>query len=350
MGHGPAFWARRGATAGKPRAIAAATALALAATCLAATGATASTAFPNVQHNPRGKFLGVVPSAGSKEARRGSALGTLPLLYHHGPVQHSSRVYSIFWGPPGFSFTAGYANVVNTYFNDVAADSFKTTNVYASDTQYYDVVNAQKRPISYNVTNAGAINDTNPYPSSGCPNYKLYGNTFSRACLTDQQLMTEINRVVASRGLPRGLGVEYFLFTPRGLGSCFDSRLADGCSERGYCAYHSWIGGGSTPTLYSSMPYSKTPGCDPGATPHGTEAEAVLNVTSHEHNETITDPTGGGWYDSSGNENGDKCSWDFGATTYNGGLGYYNQVINGHQYLLQQEWSNRTNRCLQRGT
>ena len=37
-----------------------------------------------------------------------------------------------------------------------------------------------------------------------------------------------------------------------------------------------------------------------GSGPHGSAADAVLNVTSHEHNETITDPTGGGWYDSSG--------------------------------------------------
>ncbi len=41
--------------------------------------------------------------------------------------------------------------------------------------------------------------------------------------------------------------------------------------------------------------------------------------------------------------------FDFGATPFNG-FGYYNQVINGRQYLLQQEWSNRTNRCVQRGT
>jgi hypothetical protein len=333
--------------AGRPRAIGAAVAAILLAMSLAAAVAHASSDFPHMRHNPQGKFLGVVPSAGSKEARRGLAQGTRPLLYHHGPVQHPSRVYSIFWGPPGFGFPAGYSTYVNNYFKDVAADSGKTTNVYYSDTQYYDIVGATKRSIPYSVTNGGAINDTNPYPSSGCPNYKLYGTTLSRACLTDQQLMTEINRVVASRALPRGLGAEYFIFTPQGLGSCFDSRLADGCSERGYCAYHSWIGGGSTPTLYSNMPYSKTPGCDP--TPQDTAAAAVLNVTSHEHNETITDPTGGGWYDSGGNENGDKCSWAFGPTAFNG-LGYYNQVINGHQYLLQQEWSNRTNRCVQHGT
>ena len=174
--------------------------------------------------------------------------------------------------------------------------------------------------------------------------------SFSQACLTDNQLMAEISRVIIARGLPRGLGVQYFLFMPQRLGSCFDaSGRRDGCYDTDYCAYHSQIGVGTTVTLYASMPYAKTPGCDPGATPRGTAADSVLNVTSHEHNETITDPTGGGWYDSSGYENGDECSFDFGPVTFNG-FGYYNQVINGHQYLLQQEWSNRTNRCVQRGT
>jgi hypothetical protein len=29
--------------------------------------------------------------------------------------------------------------------------------------------------------------------------------------------------------------------------------------------------------------------------------------------------------------------------------GKYNQTINGHHYLLQEEWSNATKSCVQRG-
>ena len=352
MGQGWASEARRGVMARKPRAIGVAFAMAfvlMAAT--AATSASASASFPRMRHNPQGKFLGVVPSAGNHGARPLSAQGTPPLRYHNGPVQHSSRVYSIFWKPPGYSFPAGYSTAIQTYFDDVAADSGKTTNVYFSDTQYYDVVGGTKRPIPYKVTNGGVISDTSALPVTGrCPNYRLADGTFSKACVTDNQLIAEINRVVSSRGLPRGLGAEYFVFMPQQLGSCFDVvGLAHGCYDRDYCAYHSWIGAGPGATLYASMPFAQTPGCDPGATPHGSAADAVLNVTSHEHNETITDPTGGGWYDSSGYENGDECSFDFGASHFNG-FGYYNQLINGHQYLLQQEWSNYTSRCVQRGT
>ncbi len=56
--------------------------------------------------------------------------------------------------------------------------------------------------------------------------------------------------------------------------------------------------------------------------------------------EAITDPdTSTGWYDSSGFENGDECAYVFGATQGTTGQ-LYNQVINHHHYLTQEEFSN----------
>ena len=75
----------------------------------------------------------------------------------------------------------------------------------------------------------------------------------------------------------------------------------------------------------------------------------MLSVVSHEANETITDALGNAWYDAAGYENGDKCAWNFG-TQLGGGTGtHYNQVINGHHYELQQEWSNYSSRCVLTG-
>lgn len=62
-------------------------------------------------------------------------------------------------------------------------------------------------------------------------------------------------------------------------------------------------------------------------------------------NKAITDPYGTGWWtNTQGEENGDLCAWWFGSpvgTTLGGQP--YNQVINGHDYSLQQEFSNAAN-------
>jgi hypothetical protein len=74
---------------------------------------------------------------------------------------------------------------------------------------------------------------------------------------------------------------------------------------------------------------------------HNADADTEISPTSHEIMEAITDPdTSTGWYDSSGFENGDECAYVFGTTQGPAGR-FYNQVINGHRYLTQEEFSNR---------
>src|SRR2546422_1771980 len=43
-------------------------------------------------------------------------------------------------------------------------------------------------------------------------------------------------------------------------------------------------------------------------------ADAEVNTLAHETEETNTDEDLNAWYDNSGNENADKCAWNFGAT------------------------------------
>jgi PKD repeat protein len=131
--------------------------------------------------------------------------------------------------------------------------------------------------------------------------------------------------------------------TPSGVGSCFDATPANGCAYTDYCAYHSSFNLGSGRTLYANQPYPNDPGCDSGQQPNGDLADSTINLISHEHNETITDPRGNAWFDSNGDENGDKCAWDFGTALGSTAGGQYNQLINGGQYYLQREWSNAPN-------
>src|SRR5205085_2158687 len=146
-------------------------------------------------------------------------------------------------------------------------------------------------------------------------------------------------------GLPRGLTSQYFLFTPPGVGSCYQNPGGNPeCAFDVFCAYHSWFGSSGT-ILYAIQPFVKdSPSCDTGESPTGTSADGALNLVSHEHNEIITDPTGDGWYDDQGEENGDRCAWSFGALQ--GAVDHaFNQVVAGSRYLLQQEWSNADGGC-----
>jgi hypothetical protein len=313
---------------------------------------TPAQASPGRQAPRHGRYLGILASGSGRFGRvAGAANGTPPLTYHGGPVQHSATVYAIFWDPPGRYFPASCRANVAPYFADVSHDSFAASNVYSASTQYYDMTGpgGAQNWVSYNVSYAGSVADTGAVPASGCKNYELGDFSKTWACLLDSQLQSEISSVVSAQNWPTGLGTEYFLFTPPGLGSCFDTKKADGCYDpeltTGYCAYHSNIGG---TTLYANMPWGDISGCQYPVThspyPNDDGADTVINVVSREQNETMTDPLGSAWYDSSGFENGDECAWLSAHTQYNG-LGDYSQTINGDQYMMQLAWSNRDSKC-----
>ncbi len=315
-------------------------------------------------HNPHGEVLGIVPSrptsprpssfSTSSNQSRPRAAANAPVTYHGGPVMHSSAVYAIFWVPSGYALPANYQNTISQYFTDLDHDSYLTSNVYGTTVQYYETGNKAKRFVSYNVVNKAAGNEAKAFPKSGCPNYTLGDSTPTKVCLTRAQIEKEIAAVVSSHHLPTGLGTQIFLFTPQGVGSCVNATALTkgGCYNprqyNGYCAFHSHIGSGDRAVLYANMPYNAIQGCASGQSPNGNAADAVLNNVAHEHNETITDPLGTGWYDSGGNEIADKCHLKFGSALGSTATGQYNQVINGHGYWLQTLWSNRARACVSR--
>lgn len=306
----------------------------------AGAGAKASTVAP-------GHFRGIVTAnteAGralaSKLAHRGLGIGVggaSNLQYNGGPVMHSDGNYAIYWEPSGFSTSSTYKGIVNGYFTNVAAASGATTNDYSVATQYYDGTGK----IAYNATSGGSFVDTDPYPSLGC------ASTTGGPCINDSQLQTEVAHVVAAKGWPRGLGAQYFVYFPSGVTTC-TSIASYECSGTVYCAYHSSVGSGNSTLLYANMPYDGISGCDSGQHPNGDAADAELNVTSHESIETITDPLGTAWYDSSGNEIGDKCNFNFGSPLGGAAGAEYNEQIASGNYYLQMEWSNAASGCVQR--
>ena len=298
----------------------------------------------------------VVTASGGSAASptRARILGVVP---HNGPAAPPAthalpRAKAIFpAGPTPLTFDANYQTLINRYFTDVAHDSGGTQNVYSVATQYYD--NPGTIHIQYQSTFGGSYVAHDPLPANGCDDHA------DAYCLTDQQLENEIQTAMAAKGWQGGLAHMFFLLTPNGVGSCFDGSSQE-CSTNIFCAYHSAFGTSiSNAIVYANEPYlGPSQGCsDPttqGFPNNDVDAETTINTISHEHNEAITDPLGNAWIANDGlggtpgDENGDLCAYGFG-TQLGGtdGVDAYNQVINGHHYELQQEYSNQDSGCIQ---
>jgi len=315
-------------------------------------------------------ILGVVPQRGTPNAAGGAlspvAAPADDLVLNHpadGRVMRTNAAYAIYWVPSGPTACDGspchvspnYQTLIDRYLTDVAAASGETDNVYATDTQYYDSAGA----IAYQSTFGGSNLDRSSFPVSGCD------DGVDAVCLTDQQLRTEIENVLSTNNWHPGATTMFFIMTPEGVGSCFQPGDASAPNQEctspgGYCAYHSaFFAPGGEPVIYANEPYDATiKGCFSAKTgqgkPNGDDADVEINTISHEQNEAITDPWGDAWYAADGDEVADLCGWNFGPPIGTVGGQPYNQVINGHDYSLQQEWSNTSpvgadgTKCVQR--
>jgi hypothetical protein len=325
----------------------------------------------------RGPIAGIVPPF-SKTPHRATATSdcngpSAPdcglLLYGGGPVMHTSAVYAIFWLPAGYTswdgqapYSTNYQSLIARYFSDLQADSGLLTNVYGPGTQYCDGTIFGARNcngvdpadrITTDVTYGGSWVDTRAFPANGCTD--PFGD--APHCLTDAQLVDEIQHAIDVNGWTASATNMFFVYTPRGVQTCVDSGGPGGiCAYNFYCAYHSNVGTGSDALIYANMAYplfGSEDVCRDSSDvqePNGDIADAVLSTTSHEHDEAITDPEPvSGWFDAedftTGGENGDKCAYYYGQPTGADGS-MHNQVINGHEYYLQLEWSNSDHDCV----
>jgi hypothetical protein len=316
--------------------------------------------------------FGKAPHTGGSSSARGCHGPSRPecglLRYGGGPVMHQSTVYTIFWLPTGYTswdgeapYSAAYQGLIAQFFQDLQADSGLLTNVYGTDAQYCGAApiglsDCEGVPaanhITTDVTYGGTYTDTQAFPASGCD------DPFGEAahCLTDAQLIDEIQHAIGVNGWTASATNMFFIYTPRGVQTCVDDGGPFGtCAYNFYCAYHSNVGSGSNALIYANMAYplfgdeDVCRDAEDVQQPNGDIADAVLSTTSHEHAEAITDPEPpGGWLDAedftTGGENGDKCAYYYGKPTGRKGS-RHNQVINGHPYYLQLEWSNADHDC-----
>src|SRR6202023_968189 len=281
-----------------------------------------------------------------------------PLLFTQGSPVMGGRtgtqagnitITPVYWAPTGHVFSAAYKNIVNGYIADIAADSNKTTNVFGTNTEYYQQPLPGAQPLNYihYVIAAGAeIDDTAAYPAQnltpGCT--AAAGNT---DCIADAALRSELQAKLTALSKPIDDAHLYPVFFPSLVETCQGPGSAgtgQACSSNVYCAYHSGLGVGGNVMVYANEPYPVLNGCtNPSNGPQAPNGDnfgdAELSMLSHEARESITDYNGA-WFDVNGFENGDECAYTYGAPL--GGVAgtLYNQVINGHHYYTQDEFSN----------
>jgi hypothetical protein len=292
-----------------------------------------------------------LPARSSQDHGVSAKLGSGSTLdYFGGPVMPSNTNYAVYWQPSGApAYPSDYEAGLDQYFVDIAHDSGRATNVDSVSAQYNDSFG---NFANYASAFGGALHDTDSYPPDVCLD--------APTCITNTQLTAELSSVIDANHLPRDLAHEYFLFTPPGVEVCEDdagtSCSANAFPNSAFCAYHG--SSLSQPTfIYSVDPYDVGSRCDDGNHPNGRSSDGeIFGGVSHEHNESITDPTVSAWDDylnglDTGYEVGDKCQWgpitgSSLGTAPNGSP--YNQLINGHPYWYQEEWSNRDQQCMQR--
>jgi PKD repeat protein len=333
--------------------------------------ALASSASAIVVHERNGHALSVAPRQGVSAAAvlgsfgmKPSRFSSGPLLYHGGPVIHSSAPYVIYWVPSGQSIAANEQTLINRYFTDVAANSSGSNDVYSVNRQYTDGSGFADYKQTFN-PGTQVLTDTTPYPTRDFVNCPDTAPTYP-TCLTDAQLQAELTALIAAHSLPTGIGANapmYFMVTPSDVNICADSL---DCSDNVFCAYHSVFNDGGSPVLYSAEPLffnGASSAQDPKACqfdghsqvqePNGNLADVALKYMSHEQNETITDPLLNAYYDAGGSEDGDLCNSigndpnaflpTLGGNASAGTL--FDQLINSDQYYIQSEWSNGQAAC-----
>ncbi len=301
-----------------------------------------------------GFAMGIIPKLGTlPEVTSGT---NWPVVYHGGDVMRNVALHTIFWAPPGYHFdgspspgTLGYEALVKQFLSDVAHDSSAPNNVYSTLIQYHDAHGPGSTSISYNPA-VDSVDDTDLYPAQSDQCASPAGIA---TCVTDLQLQREVDHLIGPNNAgARGLTNIWYVFLPPDVDTCTQPGQ---CATTTYAGYHSEFDLGSGPTVYVPVPdplveLTPPPGSDPEGNP---EAETTIDTVAHETEEAITDPYGTAWMDPNGLEVADKCE----AGPQEGTpLGYapdgspYNQVINGHQYLIQDMWSNAASGCVQAST
>jgi serine protease len=247
-------------------------------------------------------------------------------LYYHGGVggigvETAPKVYLVLWGSQWTNNDpSGEASILQSFFQGVGGSSWLN-----SVTQYCQGVSSGTYFCNGSGTAAG-----NPSGIYG----GIWRDNGSAAPTHPTQSQLAAEAVRAAAHFPAALSTaQYVIATATG-------NSASGFGTQ-YCAWHSSTSSSSGTVAYTNLPYITDAGASCGANFNGLGPNAGITIVEgHELAETITDQyPNGGWLDSSGYENGDKCAW---ITTGNQGASTTTTLSTG-TFPVQSLWSNLSN-------
>jgi hypothetical protein len=254
----------------------------------------------------------------------GGASTTGQLFSHGGNVQVApslgghATVYLVLWGSQWSNDPSGEAGIVENFLGGVGGSKWD-----ASVTQYCEGVASG----TYFCNGAGN-------PADGAISYGgVWADNASTAPSKPRQsqLAAEAAKAAGHFGnttAATNLTVQYVIATSHG-------HNANGFGTQ-YCAWHSSTSSAYGTIGYTNLPYITDAGASCGANFNGLGPTAGITIVEgHELAETQTDIfPNGGWLDSSGAENGDKCAWNSATASVS---------FSGGSFPVQPLWSNAAN-------
>jgi hypothetical protein len=319
----------------------AAAALSLAAPTVASASTASTHAYrhglvPTYQPGARDSYNGHTAgpgSGGSKALHYGGGVGGV------GVTSGQEQVYLVFWGSQ-WSTSDAVATRTQNFFSGIGTNNEGWSRVMAD---YCEGVTAGSTTCPSSAPHVA-------YPASSVLAGVWFDNTSAAPSqASEAALVAEANRSAshfANSTPASNRYAQYVILSPHGT-------HPDGfnTSTANWCAWHDYTGdsslGGTVGTMgpiaFTNDPYLPDAGtsCGQGFV-NGSAGtlDGISIVYGHEYAETITDQfPAGGWTDTSGAENADKCAWISPGRT--GGAG--NITLSTGSFPVQSTWSNLAN-------
>jgi hypothetical protein len=253
---------------------------------------------------------------------------TINLFYHGGVggigVETTPKVYLVLWGSQWSSDPSGEAGILQSFLGEVGGSSWLN-----SVTQYC-------QSVPSNTVSCSGISGAQPAGNQSGILARTWSDV-SRAPTKPKQSQLAAEAISAAQhfgntSASSNASVQYVIATAHGNNS-----PGFGSS---FCAWHSSTSSSVGNVAYTNLPYITDAGAACGANFNGLGPKAGITIVEgHELAETITDQfPNGGWLDSNGGENGDKCAW------ISSGQGAAQNVkLSTDTFAVQSLWSNASN-------